>query len=100
VATRRSDRRATLERSGEDSFAKSVLWGFGIAAESGNRVLVDATDFFLRDIHGAAAGCGPQLPLDRTRSAVSAEHEGFPKNTEVDTAHFANSRGAAAGGGA
>ena len=33
-------------RSVEDSFAKSVLWGFTVAAESNGRVLVDATDFF------------------------------------------------------
>src|ERR1019366_3435318 len=33
-------------RSVEDSFAKSVLWGFTVAAESDGRVLVDATDFF------------------------------------------------------
>src|SRR5215475_2378832 len=42
-------------RSVEDSFAKSVLWGFAVAAESNGRVLVDATDFVLRDGHGAGA---------------------------------------------
>src|SRR5262249_51039821 len=37
-----------LERkSVEDSFAKSVIWGFAVAAESDRRVLVDATDFLL-----------------------------------------------------
>src|SRR5687768_18492742 len=35
-----------LERkSVEDSFAKSILWGFTVAAESSGRVLVDATEF-------------------------------------------------------
>src|SRR5580698_8174603 len=33
-------------RSVADSFAKSVLWGFVVAAESNGHVLVDATDFF------------------------------------------------------
>src|SRR5919112_1293278 len=34
-----------------DAFAESTLWGFEVAAEDGNRVLVDATNFFLRDVH-------------------------------------------------
>src|ERR1700739_4928017 len=33
----------------EQSFARSVIWGFTIEAEEGDRVLVDATGFFLRD---------------------------------------------------
>src|SRR3954453_8992530 len=45
-------------RSVEDSFAKSILWGFTVAADSNGRVLVDATDFFLRDGHGAAGALG------------------------------------------
>lgn len=40
-------------KSVEESFAQSILWGFTVAAESNGRVLVDATPFFLRDIHGA-----------------------------------------------
>src|SRR5271155_1795652 len=36
-------------RAVRDSFAESALWGFTAAAEDGDRVLVDATDFFLRD---------------------------------------------------
>src|ERR1035437_7419705 len=34
-------------KSVEDSFAKSILYGFTVAAESNGRVLVDATDFFV-----------------------------------------------------
>ena len=34
-----------------DAFAPSTHWGFDIAAESGSRVLVDGTDFFMRDAH-------------------------------------------------
>src|SRR6476659_5105572 len=49
----RSSAENPLERKAvEDSFAKSVLWGFAVAAESNRRVLVDATDFFVRDVHG------------------------------------------------
>ena len=36
-------------RSVADSFAKSVLFGFTVAAETSGHVLVDATDFVLRD---------------------------------------------------
>ncbi len=35
----------------EESFAQSVLWGFEVAAEENGRVLVDATQFYLRDAH-------------------------------------------------
>ena len=35
----------------EQSFAQSALWGFQVEAEDGGRVLVDATSFFLRDVH-------------------------------------------------
>src|SRR5215469_12960255 len=44
---------AAERKSVEDSFARSVLWGFAIAAESNGHVLVDATEFMLRDVHGA-----------------------------------------------
>ena len=38
-----------------DGFAKSTLWGFEVAVEENDRVLVDATDFFLTDAHGVVA---------------------------------------------
>ena len=57
-------------RSVEDSFAKSVLWGFTVAAESNGRVLVDATDFFLRDGHGAAARSRRPAPTASTARAA------------------------------
>ena len=67
----RSSSKNPLERkSVEDSFAKSILWGFTVAAESGGRVLVDATDFFLRDVANAAGSLRPgNYRVDRTRSA-------------------------------
>src|SRR5882672_6172610 len=56
----RSSSANLLERkSVEDSFAKSVLWGFSVAGESSGHVLVDATDFLLRDIHGAGGALRP-----------------------------------------
>jgi hypothetical protein len=40
---------AAEKRAVEQSFAKSIIWGFTVAAESNSSVLVDATDFLLRD---------------------------------------------------
>src|SRR6267154_4315356 len=58
-------------KSVEDSFAKSVLFGFTVAAETNGRVLVDATDFVLRDAYGASNALRPgTYRVDRTRSAV------------------------------
>jgi Domain of unknown function (DUF5117)/Domain of unknown function (DUF5118) len=42
-------------RAVHDSFAESALWGFKVEAEEKDHVLVDATDFFLRDAHGIPA---------------------------------------------
>src|SRR5664279_4242639 len=91
-------------RSVEDSFAKSVLWGFTVAAESDGRVLVDATDFILRDGHGAAASFGTGAAayhVDRTRSAVYLPRtKAFPRNTEIEvTLTFINETAGGRGGG-
>jgi hypothetical protein len=72
-----------------DSFAESVLWGFTAAVEENGRVLVDATEFFLRDAHGVAnalkrAKQGAYKP-DPSRSALYLENtRNFPLNTEVE----------------
>jgi hypothetical protein len=82
-----------------DSFEKSVLCGFTVAAETNGRVLVDATDFVLRDGHGAGAALRPgPYRVDRARSALFMERtKAFPKNTEIEvTLTFSNE---AAGGG-
>lgn len=39
------------KQSVTDAFAKSTLWGFKVETEENNRVLIDATDFFLHDAH-------------------------------------------------
>ncbi len=72
-------------RSVADSFARSVLWGFKVAAESDGRVLVDARDFFVRDGDSAASSLGGGYKVDPARSAVYLERtKAFPKNTEVE----------------
>ncbi len=71
----------------EDAFAKSILWGFTVAAETDGRVLVDTTDFLLRDTHGVIPRLSQdgQYRVDQSRSAVHLERtKGFPQNTEID----------------
>ena len=95
-----------------DAFAPSVHWGFDVAAQSEERVLVDATSFFLRDARGvieqiAQRGQG-NFELDRSRSAIYLPNtRSFPENTEVEATLTFTSRnpgplvsGVAATGGA
>jgi hypothetical protein len=101
---RSSSANAAERRSVEDSFAKSILWGFTVGAESNGHVLVDATDFFVRDGMSAAGRLGSGTAVyrvDRTRSAVYLPRtKAFPKNTEVEvTLTFANEGAGGRGGG-
>lgn len=80
---------AAERRAVEESFARSVLWGFKVEAAEGNRVLVDATNFFLRDAHGVAERLrGARQGSYRTDESRSAFYlprtKGFPKNTEIE----------------
>lgn len=71
-----------------DAFARSVLWGFTVTAESdgGARVLVELNDFLIRD----ATNMAPQLTpgsyrLDNTRSTIYMPMTmNFPQNTEME----------------
>ncbi|HEX9937566.1 MAG TPA: zinc-dependent metalloprotease [Longimicrobium sp.] len=76
-------------RDVEESFAQSVLWGFTVAAESDGRVLVDATDFALRDAHGVVPALRRarqgEYRLDATRSALYLPNlKAFPRNSEIE----------------
>lgn len=79
-----------LERkSVEEAFAQSVHWGFTVVAEEDGAVLVDATDFLLRDAHGVAntlrARNQGNFSPDRSRSAIYLPATyNFPKNTEFE----------------
>ena len=92
------DQRQTVHRSGvadrertrvvEESFPSSVLAAFEIAAETASRVLVDATDFLLRDtvvlpaLRQAKLGDWRQ---DAARSVLHLDRTGaFPRNTEIE----------------
>src|SRR5947199_2555105 len=89
-AFRANSDNADERRAVKDAFAESTLWGFEVAAEEGNRALVDATAFYLRDVHGIPGTLQRsqqgQFRLDPTRSAFYlANTKNFPKNTEVET---------------
>ncbi|HAC15943.1 MAG TPA: peptidase, partial [Bacteroidetes bacterium] len=79
-----------LERkSVDEAFAQSVLWGFTVAAEEDGRILIDATDFLLRDAHGVAETLRRSnqgnFSVDKSRSAIYMPATfNFPKNTEFE----------------
>jgi hypothetical protein len=83
---RASSSNAEEVRAVKDAFARSVLWGFGVAAETGGRVLVDATDWLLRDNLNLATRLRPgSYKLDEKRSSLyMAGTFNFPKNTEIE----------------
>jgi hypothetical protein len=77
------------------SFAESVLAGFKVEAEDGASggkaaaVLVDATDFFVRDAHNVAETLArskqDNYKLDPARSAIALDGTAaFPRNVEVE----------------
>jgi hypothetical protein len=76
-------------RAVEEAFAQSILWGFEVVAEQDSTVLVDATDFYLRDAHGAVGtlkqtGQG-LFKIDPSRCAFYLPRmRNFPRNTEVE----------------
>ncbi len=90
---------AAEKKAVEQSFAQSTIWGFTVAAESNRAVLVDATDFLLRDALQVATRLQNtkqgSYSLDATRSAMYLPHtKNFPLNTEFEsTITFVNKDG-------
>lgn len=79
---------AERTRAIEQSFPLAVLAALPIVGETGNTLLVDATDFLLRDavvlpeLNTAQPGAWRQ---DEARSALRPEGSGaFPRNTELE----------------
>src|SRR5215213_11397449 len=87
------------QRAAEESFAQSTIWGFTVEAESNGHVLVDATDFLLRDALHAANRIRNMrqgnYSLDKTRSAIYLPRtKNFPFNTEFESSvTFVNTDG-------
>jgi hypothetical protein len=85
------------------SFPESVLAGFKVEAEgAAGAVLVDATDFLLRDVHGVGEALTKNhqgsYKVDPARSTIALDHtRAFPKNTEVEAILTFTAEGAAEG---
>jgi Met-zincin/Domain of unknown function (DUF5117) len=84
---------ADEQKAVKDSFAESVLWGFKAEAENEENgqvhVLVDATDFFLRDAHHVPETLKRSKQgsyhLEASRCAIYlGRTKNFPMNTEVE----------------
>jgi len=85
-----------------DAFARSVLWGFSVAAETSGRVLVDLTDFLIRDGNNMAQRLTPgSYRLEPSRSTIYMPMtKAFPLNTEMEVElTFAQQPGAGGGRG-
>ncbi len=86
----RAESEDASERSAvAESFAQAVLWGFKAEKQSGDRVLIDVTEFVLRDAHGVVGtlrGMSEgEFKLDASRSAIHMERtKSFPRNTEME----------------
>lgn len=73
----------------DESFARSVIWGFEDLDPSPEKTIVDATSFIIRDAHGISnrlsrSGEGA-YSVDAERSAIFMPRtKGFPDNTEAE----------------
>ncbi len=73
----------------QEAFAQSVLWGFKVEMTTDKGVLINITDFLLRDAHQVAGrlqqkGQG-SYHVDRSRSALYLERtRAFPENVEFE----------------
>ena len=87
------------KRAVEQSFAQSTLWGFTTEAETGNRSLVDATDFLLRDAlqvsNRLKSSQQGNYSFDKSRSVIYLPRtKNFPLNSEFEsTVTFINTDG-------
>ena len=78
-----------VSRPVTESFPASILYGFTVAAEESDTILVDATDFLLRDNFGVAETITRlkqgTYKVDATRSAIDLDNtKAFPENSEVE----------------
>jgi hypothetical protein len=88
-------------KSIQDAFAESTLWGFEVLKTEGATYLVDATNFYLQDVHGVsetlARSKQGNYKVDASRSALHyPSTKNFPKNTEVEATITLTGTGAGA----
>ena len=80
---------ADEQRAVEESFARSVVWGFESLGSVGDATIIDATDFLIRDAHSIAtrlkAAEEGEYAADTSRSAIYLPRtKAFPDNSEVE----------------
>ena len=73
----------------EQAFAQSVIWGFKVDMEDEQGILVDASDFFMRDAHNVVGRLKRakqgSYKLDKSRSAFyPSQFRAFPENVELE----------------
>ena len=88
-------------KSIQDAFAQSTLWGFEVIKSEGNTHIVDATNFFLQDVHGVSETLARtkqgSYKVDPSRSVLYyPTTKNFPKNTEVEATITLTGSGAGA----
>ncbi len=76
-------------QSVKDAFAESILWGFEVAQNSGESLIVDATTFYLQDAHDVGGKLAQSrqgtFKVDNSRSGLYFPMtKNFPQNTEVE----------------
>lgn len=77
------------KRAVEQSFAQSVIWGFKAEAESDGRILINLTDFLLRDAMNVGITVRNKnegnFSVDNSRSALYLSGtKNFPLNSEFE----------------
>jgi Met-zincin/Domain of unknown function (DUF5117) len=86
--TQRGGANPDERRAAEESFPTSVLAAFPLTAESGGKLLVDATDFLLGDaliVPTLRATTTGDWHADRDRSVIRPDGSGaFPLNSEIE----------------
>ena len=80
---------AEERRAIDESFARSVIWGFVDIDDDDDSTIVDATAFFVRDAHGVGARLAMMgegsFNVDDSRSAIFLPRtKAFPDNTEIE----------------
>ena len=77
------------KKSIEEAFAESVLFGFEVAVEEGDRVLIDLTEFLMQDAHGVSNTLSRSnqgnYSVNTSRSAIHLPGTfNFPENSEFE----------------
>src|SRR6056297_742440 len=78
------------KKSIEEAFAESVLCGFEVAVEVGDRILIDLTEFLMQDAHGVSNTLSRNnqgnYSVNSSRSAIHLPGTfNFPENSEFET---------------